>query len=639
MFFEERKEMSTYTREDQNNAALYSEQRKRLMYMHKLYEKYPHLVSHLDYSIRKADRQKDYYYPVSLENSAIIVQVNITKELCDTYSCNSSGRMGACKPDSVAQYYRVGETNNFELQCNPACFNLKKTLTFNETGSESVQNTRYRWSKRKNVCEMVPVIASWLEHPLYRSKELYEHRVNDLETGFDYDPRKDRYTINKYYCNVFFDEFNPETKNCESTWTDFIIGSVVGSTLLKYVKAGIVALENTDGGTMPKLDLPDPPEIENKWTVDGWLSNVNHTFKLPPIDVGLDGVAVKPEFTTTTIPSTVKHRVRRDLVDTSTSSGSVSGVGSSTSSSTEIPRGAEILRDVLQSVFSKETASQVAIDYTLQKVYAETKEILVTVSDRMVPRILKMLAEQGARVSDQVFKASLSGLIKQTVVSVGVKSAGKIASFLASSLSLMSTGIGIVLVVVQLLDIILTFWDPMGLNAKYPPGYLDTLYDKAKFALREQLNTNETHLTFDWMCSFLLTTEEHFQIAAESYPYMYEYLDALTVNSTGQRIDKGVNLDAKELNSDKALLEAKLYTPLEFNDYEKDHIDRRHMFKTLESLSTAFLTIGACCALFRLHLLSIVSFLVAVFVAALSFANIQFKVWHLYEKLKIPIPV
>lgn len=594
--------MTNYTQVDMDNASLYANQRLKLHYIKLINEKYPHIGGDLIYTIKQADSDKDYYYPNSFKSNAIMVDVNITKELCEKISCNSATNKGACKVDEEASLYRVGDTDTFKIQCEPACFNLKNQTVFDDDGNESVQSYKFKWNNNDK-CEFVNSAVTWMELPIYRSLEIYEKRLNDLEIGFNYDDDLDLYFYNKYYCNVYFDDFDSGKKNCKTKWYDTIANVVVGENIMKLAKAGISYLKN--GNTIIPSGLPNPPAIDTKWKLENWKKSINEKFIVPNTEITLDGVKVKRSIEEAKDETSAESKSSQSVLDS-------------------------ILSGLLESVISTEFLENIAIDMSTTLLMSQLKEFTLKILEKLTTKLSEVVLKLNVKLFENVLKASVVNVTKNVIQVLAVRSVGLLFQFLSKSLALLSTGIGIVLMVAQLFDILFAFWDPMGFNSKYPDGYLDKLYDNAKYALRKQLNTNDPVLTFDYLCSMLLSESELTQIGLQSFGYCYDYLSHLTINSTGVRIDLGQELDKDKIDVTNTMKEVvvknKIYTHQDFQNYEQMHMNRIETFGDMFTFSLISMGFALVLTSFKLYSFAILLFLVSVLFTFASFLNIQFNI-------------
>jgi hypothetical protein len=207
-----------------------------------LYSKYPHITIDLSYKITQADKDEDYYYTDAFASRAIRVDVAVSQVLCDKLSCNTTKRDGDCSTTDAAVYYRVGNTDKFEVACNPACYNLTSKIEYDEEGNRKTQMVRTKWSDECSECVMVPPNFAWAELPFYRSSERYEERVNNLLVGFNVSPHDPTsstgvtFEYNKQYCDAFFDQWDPVAKDCYVPWYEETSNAVVGESIVKWQK-------------------------------------------------------------------------------------------------------------------------------------------------------------------------------------------------------------------------------------------------------------------------------------------------------------------------------------------------------------------------------------------------------------------
>ncbi|QLI62432.1 P74 [Dikerogammarus haemobaphes nudivirus] len=284
----------SYTTQDVDNAIEYSNQRLSLKFLNLMYNKYPHLTSYVEYELKQADPDNDYYYTESFKPWAITMHTKVNSILCEKISCNSAKETTACRKSDGSSYYRVG-TDQFERNCEPACFNLVEDPAFDEeTGEEQTHMVRTNYHNDK--CIIVPPGLIWHELPFYRSNEVYEQRMNDLPLGFNrdvdlpYTYSGRNYKYNKLYCDAYYDQWSEEKQTCITTVWERILYAVVGESITKMVKAGIDGIQSgpPSGYELPP-DLPDYPPIDIIWTVDGWKKDINYNFILPPEDFTITG--------------------------------------------------------------------------------------------------------------------------------------------------------------------------------------------------------------------------------------------------------------------------------------------------------------------------------------------------------------
>lgn len=90
---------ATFTDDDLANAAKFANYNFNIGILKLLLKKAPHLTTHLTYTDRKANI-KDFYIPQKLENQCRVLDISISKVLCEKLSCNKTTMTGVCKPDT-----------------------------------------------------------------------------------------------------------------------------------------------------------------------------------------------------------------------------------------------------------------------------------------------------------------------------------------------------------------------------------------------------------------------------------------------------------------------------------------------------------------------------------------------------------
>ncbi|CAG9564854.1 unnamed protein product [Danaus chrysippus] len=596
-----------------------------LHYIKYINEKYPHIGSEVAYTVKQADPEKDYYFPETFRSSASVVDVTITKNLCEKVSCNSATNKGACKFGDPASLYRIGDMEKFKMQCQPACYNLKNQRVFDDDGKEVVQSHRFEWNKH-NKCEFVNSAVTWMEKPFYRSMEIYEKRVNDLELGFNYDEDLDMYFYNKYYCNVYFDTYDPATKNCKTAWYDFIANVVVGENIMKLLKAGISYIEN--GNTIIPARLPQPPKIDDKWKVENWKKDINPNFVVPNTEIKFD-VTGTGKSSSTDATKRLADRYASDTGTKKDESGNNDDKNKEEGNSSQNVVEA-VLVGLLESIVSTEFLESIAVDMSTTILVTQLKNFALKILEKLSVSMAEAVLKLNVQLFENILKASVVNVAKNIIQTLAVRSLGLLFQFLAKSLVLLSTGIGIVLMVVQIFDLLFVFWDPLGFNNKYPDGYLEKLYDNSKYALRKQLNTNDPVLTFEYLCSILLSEAELTQISLQSLVYSYDYLSHLTINASGSRIDIGQQLDNDKIDIPNKMKELvvknKIYNYRDFQNYEQSHMDRIQTFGNMFTFSIISMVFGLGLMAFKLYTFALLIFLVSILFNFASFLNIQFNV-------------
>ena len=684
--------LTTYTDVDLANAAEYAQQRLRLVYLHHLMEKAPHIASHFTYSITQADVEKDYYYPPVFRRKAIKVNIRINPTVCEKISCNTVRTKDACDPTDVAEYLRVGDQELFERVCQPACYNLYNRTVYDDDGKELPQMLRV--APREDKCVIVGGTAIWLEQPYYRSTDHYEKRLNDLPIGFNRGPENPitqsglQYEYNKTYCDAYFDKWDPVNKDCYVPWYEVILRAVVGESIVKLINSGVVLIENGLKSDIPQPDLPKPPPIESIWLLDNWRDDIDPNFILPPIDIELPdakdgsqrcddiiydkndykfvdsrkGLAIKPtgEYTKRLIKKTIESTLAKTMMPAyerqnldafilkENHTRRVAGqqhmrkfaVTEKQQKVDEQPNIGDILLEILGSIlyntdpaYWRDIAIGAIFDVILTQFATITKQLIT----KIIPKIADLLINATYALLSNVFGGALKCFITMTISRVAIQMASKVIIALCRMLAQAASIIGIVLLIVGFFDIALMIWDPLGYNKKFDKIILKRVMEENEFALREDFNVNRPEMTFDLLCMLMIEPNVGAELGLQIFGFIYEYLDALEVNSEGTRINKGVIVRKyfDKDQQDKTIVESKLWSPDDLYFYEQYHAMRMRYFTSVKPYVLTLTGIGCLLLVLKIYYLALILFILAILVAYTTYLNATVNVGRFVENSAI----
>lgn len=608
----------SYTEDDMTNAMAYANQRLKLIYLKHLYGTHPHIASHVKYRVTRADPELDYYFPSAFDRRAVKTEMSVDSVLCEKLSCNNVKLDGLCDRAEEASYYRVGDQEVFERVCQPACYGLL------QHGNEKPQMPRLHYNRGR--CAIVPPAVTWLEAPLYRSGERYEKRVNDLPVGFNRGPVDPNtvtgltYDYNKTYCDAFFDNWDPVAKDCYYPWHLVLLHAVVGESVVKLVRAGVTYAESGRKSDIPRPDLPPVPLIENVWSKEAWLSDVNADFVPPDVDVSLEsGVATAESGDNVVRDILRKARAstalnidqRRRLEETAVTRHRRSIVDGET-----IVHVAQIVKEAVLNVMESFTTTDfwqnLGINVLSEAVLLRLKELATNAATRLVPRLMELLAaESSTELLTNVLSKSVSVVTANAIGKLAVKVMGQTVIGICKTLAQLVSVVGVVLAIVNVFDIILSFWDPLNFNKKYDKEVLTQLMEQSEFALREDFKTSTPVMTFDLLCTLLIDQERMIELNLSAFAYVYEYLDSLTVNSRGVRIYKGGPVDCAR-HSDEIVVNTRLYTPDQMYRHERDHANRMRYFAAIRPYAVGATAVASLFLVAGAHFAGLLFALVAV---------------------------
>jgi hypothetical protein len=312
--------MATYTNEDINNATKFADYNTKVRLLNAMYQRAPHLVSHLSIETRDATHD-DFYVPIALSGIAKVIRIEFTKPLCDALSCNPSKETDMCKPTDKASYYYVGDSS-FDVQCQPSCFNTAYKNTYNTDGSRAVDVPMLNWYR--NECRIVNSnVITWLEKTFYRSDTKYERRLNDMPTGFSRTTTSNSdenqfgsgytYTMNRAYCEYYDRSFDSENRTCKTELWETVLDAIVGMSLINNIRSSIRMLSNGERPFDYPSSLPKLPErVPDVYTLSGWRNNVNKDFVIPKlIDAQVESAKRRENISRTILVRRRKRLLRR----------------------------------------------------------------------------------------------------------------------------------------------------------------------------------------------------------------------------------------------------------------------------------------------------------------------------------------
>lgn len=623
----------SFTDQDMANAMCYANHRLKLANLKHLYTTHPHIASHVKYRVTRADPVADYYYPASFRHRAVKTEMHIDRRLCEKLSCNVAKPDGVCGAAEEASYYRVGDQDVYERVCQPSCYGLT------QHAADKPQMLRLHYNGGR--CNIVPPVVTWLEAPLYRSGERYEKRVNDLPVGFNRGPTDPHtatglaYEYNKTYCDAFFDNWDPVAKDCRYPWHMTLLNAVVGEAVVKLVRAGVTYAESGRKSDIPRPDLPPAPVIEDVWLKEAWLSDVDAAF-VPP-DVGADVVDDDGDGATHT--ATLGDMIRtvraggageltcnqRRQLETK------ARVRRSTASAVvdDAKHVAQIVKDAILSVMESFTTPEfwrnLGINVLSEAILFRLKQVASDAATRLVPKLMETLAaEASSKLLANVLSKSVLAVTANTLGRVAVRAVGHAVIGICKALANIVSVVGIVLAVVNVFDIILSFWDPLSFNKKYDKEILARLMEQSEFALREEYKTSEPALTFDLLCAMLIDQQRTIELGLGVFGFVYEYLDSLTVNSHGVRIDKGgpVVVDfGAHVGAAPQPPPPLLYTPAQLYRYEREHVRRMRYFAAARRYAVGATALACLCLVAGAHLVGLACALAAVLLIFSLYAN------------------
>lgn len=690
--------MAEITNDDIIHAQRFGESNILIRQLHIAHQKAPWIISHLDVNVRDAT-PNDYFIPPSLKHAAKVVEVKMTKNLCELLSCNNIREYSPCDAEAPATWYRVGD-DGFDLQCQPACFNLSPTMpTYNATGERVPDIMMLNW--HENECRLVDsATVAWLEKPFYRSKTLYEKRLNDMPTGFSRTTSTNpygsglAYRPNETYCK-YYDRTLKEDLSCDMTLWEKVLDSIIGMALINAVKSTLRTFDHGKPFDLPK-DLPQMPDkVPEQYTLEGWRKNINNDFVLPKIIETLpkqnrrhkreaindyDHYGDLSEFSkiqlgildrrdyeigrinkfrreanerlrnfkrANNFHDNVKllNRKKREIIDLINSNKDTFGLkeplAADDDDDDQIPdnkdddetppsevqeaKYIQIIRNLLSRIASTEFFEQLGYDIATQAVLSHTKSLCNRIMQKLISDVFQKSATRIiGKIGDRILGASMQAVYTRMVVGSVVRYASQAAIFAAKFVASLASIIGIILIFTTILSLVFTFWDPYGYNNLFPPNVVQDMMANSELAFRQALKSATATFSVEQLMAKLLTEDEILEIQLQSLLDTVLYLDALTVNSEGSRINKGTLIDLRDLNQDniesgitKSIAqEIVRWDDNSYHNFNERFLTRVDLNRTLNYVAVGLMAMSALILFARLTLLAIVVFILAVLVLA-----------------------
>lgn len=681
----------SYTDQDVANAITYANERGKLIMIGKMYDAYPNIASHLLVNITQADKDEDYYYTNSFKNKAILVNIEINQELCELLSCNVVKEQETCTPLDHARYLRIGNQEIFERVCQPSCFHLLDKPVLDDDGNQQSQMMRLNYTEKYGCTIQPPALPWFEHPYYRSNEQFDQRLNDlpygfNLGEYDEYTSSGKTYTYNEMYCSAYFDSWDAEALNCYTPWYLKIANAVVGESIIKMARAGIELIKNGFESSYPAFSFPDPPIIEENWMVENWKKNINPDFVVPDENFEFPDSTFRKDYNfnkTNKDQQTIKKNIIRKLklkqnsiasslreklekaytvepsgrivkqnltaeernqiklqeyrrtVFNNKRSVAEDAVSESEQKLQKMNTVEEdnsnfienILVGLLESMTTPEFWATIGVDYISDVALSKIKKVALKAMNKLIPKLTKQILEASAKLFTKVFAKSVFAVLATTISKVVIKSVSKVMVTMCKMIAEASTVIGIVLVVISVFDIILTFWDPLGFNNKFDPTILKSVMRESDKDLRTSLAMANPALSFDMLSNMIMSTDDIMEAGVHMFMHVYGYLDSLTVNSEGSRIDKGTEMSFDDSGNavndeiNKNIATTKLYTPNDFYNYEFDHSVRMNFFNHSKKYAAVLCFIGVSFLITDLYILGVFFLILCIVLIFLTYIN------------------
>lgn len=576
-----------------------------------MYKKRPNLIGELKYNIELANNS-DYYIPSNLKNYCYKIKIEIPKKLCEMLSCNPARMKGMCTQDSNAEIYRLGDTENWDINCQPACFNTTIKGTFNESGIRAPDTPMLNF--HNNECRILnsPIIT-YLEKTYFRSDIIYEARKNDMPTGFTRYKTNNiygsgfQYKSNPTYCK-YYDRTMNDDGSCVMQWWETALDSVIGMSLINTTKSAIRSMINnnnvpfTEPDNLPKL----PTDIPKIYTVKGWFDHRNENFILP-----------------TLIKYPTNYAITRRKRDTSHQ---INDKNKETNISKLLNTLESTMSGLLEAFFTdpKFLASigiNILTDVSVNSFKEMCKRLVDTLGRHSIEELLKI----SGTISVKVLSSTLKGVSIQFIAMNTLRYVSQITIQLAKIAAAASSVVGWVLLIFMFADLLFTFWDPYGYSEMFPANLPKDIMTAGERSLIQTFNTTSIDFNFNNLIQLILSEQEIMEIQITSMHDRIVYLNSLVVNSEGTKIIKDETINLSDLNKsevtssvNKSLVSRVKFNEREYENYNRLFLNRVKLNNILNNIAISLVGLSFILFILNLQILFVVILIISIIIFSFS---------------------
>lgn len=285
----------------------------------------------------------------------------------------------------------------------------------------------------------------------------------------------------------------------------------------------------------------------------------------------------------------------------------------------------EIFIALLHMLATADTYKVIAINVAQDIIIHQLKSLCTKIIEKMSKYLAKEVIQIGGKIGTKVlvsgFRSLAVHVALNTAMRIGAKFAICSAKILSSALSI----IGWITTATSILDILLSFWDPLNYNKMFPPEFPNDMMESAELSLRQMLQVAQTTYTFDHFANIILNEEEFLEIYMDSLVERLIYLDALVVNSEGSRIDKGEQFDPAagseqqmEQAQNAGMVQRVKFDPATYARYNEKFMTRVEANKLLNATSIISIILSGIFASVRMSIISFVFLIIGVIMMTIA---------------------
>ncbi|AGR56908.1 P74 [Choristoneura occidentalis alphabaculovirus] len=571
--------MAVLTAVDLTNASRYAAHMHRLEFIGRWRERLPHIL--IDYTLRPASSEDDYYVPPKLRDRALAVKLAFSRRGCDSMSCYPFHETGVVSNQTEFAYTQTSETSVAYAQ--PACYHLDRAAAMREGAENEVQSAEFTYTPN-NQCVLVDSTSKmYFNSPYLRTEEHTIMGVDDVP-AFNVRPDPDplfperfKGEFNEAYCRRFGRDLM--NGGCSFRWWESLIGFVLGDTIyvtFKMMANNIFSELRDFDYTAPSPLLPARPVADSNAVLAQWRAvrdravdwNFEKQFSEAPTlqqlglladDGGLMQLAYTAEtgFAKTPIAysARVTQRVVRDF-----------GAPGRQLNDEELEAIIALFLEEYSLVFG------IATDIGFDMLLTAFKTMLKKINTALIPALKRMLVSTSQRVTVRLLGETYKAAIVHSMNRIAIKTLTTAAKALTRIAIKASSVVGIVLILFTLADLVLALWDPFGYSNMFPREFPDDLSRTFLTAYFETLDANSSREIIEFLPEFFSDVVETDDDATfQSLFHLLDYVAALEVNSDGQMLHFNESNAIEDFDEatlvGQALASSSLYTRLEFMQY------------------------------------------------------------------------
>lgn len=290
-----------------------------------------------------------------------------------------------------------------------------------------------------------------------------------------------------------------------------------------------------------------------------------------------------------------------------------------------------IISGLIHGILSKEFAEQILVDRLIMKILFQVRTLSLKIIETLITETFTTSGILiGSKISMRVFSTAFGNVMGGMVGQLLLQTTSRTLIAVAKITANLATIVGIVTAVLGICDLIFAIWDPYGYSARLQQEAIDSIMQSAEMKFRGLLTNSGLNYKVETLYHQIFTEEDWLKIQVDSILDTVTYLDALTVNSDGQRIDKTEVFDFtehvnKSYTSELSLAVATQHIAMDtehYNIYNNKMMDRVDLVKKMNIVGLLLLGGGLVMFGLKLILFAVLLVVLAVFVFFVARLNV-----------------